>query len=66
MGSTGCLKTLGILSCLIAMPVIALFVGWLSTMQAPSEQLWQSLLAFMVLAPFFTLPICSFFLLKRF
>ena len=43
--STNFLKVLSLLLCLLVLPVIALFVGWLSNMEAPSEQLWQFLLA---------------------
>ncbi|MBU1618939.1 MAG: hypothetical protein KJ556_12205 [Gammaproteobacteria bacterium] len=43
--TTGFVKALGILLCVLALPTIALFVGWLSTMQKPSEHLWQLLLA---------------------
>lgn len=43
--STNFLKVLSIILCILAMPSIALFVGWLSNMEQPSEQLWQFLLA---------------------
>lgn len=43
--TTGFVKALGIILCVVALPTIALFVGWLATMQKPSEHLWQLLLA---------------------
>lgn len=43
--TTGFVKVLSIVLCVLALPTIALFVGWLSNMENPSEQLWQLLLA---------------------
>ena len=43
--STGFVKALSIVLCVMALPTIVLFVGWLSNMQMPSEQLWQLLMA---------------------
>ena len=43
--TTGFVKALGIILCVLALPTIALFVGWLSNMQKPSEHLWQLLVA---------------------
>lgn len=43
--TTGFVKTLAIILCVLALPTIVLFVGWLSNMQKPSEYLWQLLLA---------------------
>ncbi|WP_289029118.1 hypothetical protein [uncultured Paraglaciecola sp.] len=43
--TTGFVKTLSILLCVLALPTIALFVGWLSNMHMPSEHLWQLLMA---------------------
>ena len=43
--STGFVKALSIVLCVMTLPTIVLFVGWLSNMQMPSEQLWQLLMA---------------------
>ncbi len=43
--STGFVKALSILLCVLTLPTIALFVSWLSNMQKPSEPLWQLLLS---------------------
>ena len=43
--STGFVKALSIVLCVLTLPTIILFVGWLSNMQMPSEQLWQLLSA---------------------
>jgi hypothetical protein len=43
--STGFVKALSIVLCVLTLPTIILFVGWLSNMQMPSEQLWQLLMA---------------------
>lgn len=43
--STNFLKALSILLCLLVLPAIAFFVGWLSNMEEPSEQLWQLLMS---------------------
>lgn len=43
--STGFVKALSIVLCVLTLPTIALFVGWLSNIQQPTEQLWQLLLA---------------------
>lgn len=41
----GFVKALSITLCVLALPTIILFVGWLSNMHEPSERLWQLLLA---------------------
>lgn len=43
--TTGFVKAFSIVFCVLALPTIALFVGWLSNMDEPSEHLWQLLLA---------------------
>ncbi|WP_340679788.1 hypothetical protein [Paraglaciecola sp.] len=43
--TTGFVKVLSIVLCVLTLPTIALFVGWLSNVDAPSEHLWQLLLA---------------------
>jgi hypothetical protein len=43
--STGFVKALSIVLCVLALPTIVLFVGWLSNVDEPSEHLWQLLLA---------------------
>ncbi|MBO1254498.1 hypothetical protein J3L16_02220 [Alteromonas sp. 5E99-2] len=43
--STGFVKGLSLVLCVLLLPTIALFVGWLSNMNQPSEQLWRLLLA---------------------
>ncbi|MEP2652865.1 MAG: hypothetical protein ABJH06_12825 [Paraglaciecola sp.] len=43
--TTGFVKALSIILCVLALPTIALFVGWLSNMHMPSEHLWQLLMA---------------------
>jgi hypothetical protein len=43
--TAGFVKALSIILCVLALPTIALFVGWLSNMHMPSEHLWQLLMA---------------------
>jgi hypothetical protein len=43
--STGFVKALSIVLCVMTLPTIVLFVGWLSNMDEPSEHLWQLLMA---------------------
>jgi len=43
--STGFVKVLSIVLCVLMLPTIALFVGWLSNVQNASEHLWQLLSA---------------------
>jgi len=43
--STGFVKALSIVLCVLTLPTIALFVGWLSNLHDPSEQLLQLLSA---------------------
>jgi hypothetical protein len=43
--STGFVKTLSIVLCVLTLPTIAIFVGWLSNLHEPSEQLLQLLSA---------------------
>jgi hypothetical protein len=43
--STGFVKALSIVLCVLTLPTIALFVGWLSNIHEPSEQLLQLLSA---------------------
>jgi hypothetical protein len=43
--STGFVKALSIVLCVMTLPTIVLFVGWLSNMREPSEHLWQLLMA---------------------
>ena len=43
--STSFLKALSIILCVLTLPTIVLFVGWLSNMEEPTERLWQLLLA---------------------
>jgi hypothetical protein len=43
--STVFVKVLSIVLCVMTLPTIALFVGWLSNINEPSEQLWQLLMA---------------------
>lgn len=43
--TTGFVRTLSIICCLLVLPTIALFVGWLSNMREVSENLWQLLLS---------------------
>ncbi|GAA0855492.1 hypothetical protein [Aliiglaciecola litoralis] len=43
--STNFLKAVSIILCILVLPTIALFVGWLSNMEEPTEHLWQLLLA---------------------
>jgi hypothetical protein len=45
MKSTGIVKALSIVLCVLTLPTIALFVGWLSNLHEPSEQLLQLLSA---------------------
>jgi hypothetical protein len=43
--STGFVKALSIFLCVLTLPTIALFVGWLSNVHEPTEHLWQLLMA---------------------
>jgi hypothetical protein len=43
--STGFVKTLSIVLCVLTLPTITIFVGWLSNLHEPSEQLLQLLSA---------------------
>ena len=43
--TTGFVKVLSIVLCVLTLPTITFFVGWLSNMREPSEQLWQLLMA---------------------
>jgi hypothetical protein len=45
MKSTGIVKALSIVLCVLTLPTIALFVGWLSNLHEPSEQLLHLLSA---------------------
>jgi hypothetical protein len=45
MRSTGIVKALSSVLCVLTLPTIALFVGWLSNLHEPSEQLLQLLSA---------------------
>ncbi len=42
--TTGFIKIISVVFCLLALPTIMLFVGWLSNMEEPSEKLWHLLL----------------------
>ncbi|RTE85496.1 MULTISPECIES: hypothetical protein [Gammaproteobacteria] len=41
--TTKFVKVISIILCILALPTIVFFVGWLANMQDPSEQLWQLL-----------------------
>jgi hypothetical protein len=43
--TTGFVKVLSIVLCVLTLPTITFFVGWLSNMREPSEHLWQLLMA---------------------
>jgi hypothetical protein len=43
--STSFLKVLSIILCVLTLPTIVLFIGWLSNIEEPTERLWQLLLA---------------------
>lgn len=43
--TTKFVKALSVMTCILVLPSIALFVGWLSNMSMPSEKLWELLLA---------------------
>lgn len=43
--TTGFVKVLSIVLCVLTLPTIVFFVGWLSNVKEPSEHLWQLLMA---------------------